>query len=299
MNITIENDKYKCVISTLGAEIQSLTGKANGTEYIWNGDASVWKNHAPILFPFIGRCKDNHFMIEGKRCEYTKNHGFVRESETKVILQEKSKVVFELTEGENTLYRFPYCFNLQVEYELVEDGLNWKITVKNTDKKPFRFGVGTHAAFACPRNTDAPGTQNSDYVIEFENHEALTGVLCSPDGFLAGNEVTTKPYGEKEQGFVPLTANGFGNGHLMTAYTSNWVGLRNKKDNSLISIKTTGFPYCMLWQNTAGAPSFVCIEPWHGLPDTENTNHVWEDKIGMRPLNAGESFTCVQDIRIS
>ena len=55
MNITIESTQIKAEISTNGAEIQHLVKKSDGTELIWNGDVSVWKNHAPILFPYVGR----------------------------------------------------------------------------------------------------------------------------------------------------------------------------------------------------------------------------------------------------
>jgi len=52
----------------------------------------------------------------------------------------------------------------------------------------------------------------------------------------------------------------------------------------------------MIWQNTAGTPQFVCIEPWHGLPDTENTDHVWDNKIELIDLATGEEFCCEQNI---
>ncbi len=94
----------------------------------------------------------------------------------------------------------------------------------------------------------------------------------------------------------PVTEKGFGNGHLFTNITSDWVGLRNKVDGSIIKIETKGFPYCMIWQNTAGKPQFVCIEPWHGLPDAENCDHIWDNKVGMNKLAAGEEFNCEQDI---
>lgn len=302
MNIIIENEKFKAEINSFGAEIQHFIKKDDGTELIWNGDKSVWGNHAPILFPFVARCLGGYFMIEGKKCEYTKNHGFARNLDTKVILQEPSKVVFELADSEDTLYRFPYKFSLITEYELTDEGLNWKMTVKNLDEKSFRFGIGTHTAFACPRNTDAPGTEISDYVVEFEKKEALTGVKCTADGYIITESDGTTPetfvYGEKEKGIVPLTAEGFGNGHLFGKYTSNWVGLRNKKNNSLISISSKGFPYCMIWQNVNGAPQFVCIEPWHGLPDTENTDHIWENKIGLNEIKPGEVFISQQDIKV-
>lgn len=302
MIVTLENDVFKAEICSLGAEIHSLTKKADGTEYIWNGEPSVWKSHAPILFPFIARCLDGHFMIEGKRCEYTKNHGFARDLESKVIEQNDTKVIFELTEGPDTLNRYPYKFSLKTTYELTENGLNWKIEVTNTDSKAFKFSVGTHAAFCCPRNTDPEGTKNSDYVIEFQKKEPLTAVLCNPDGYLKadanGKAPVSAPYNEKEAGIIPLTENGFGNGHLFETGTSEWIGLRNKKNNSIIKIGSKGFPYSMMWQNTAGAPSFICIEPWHGLPDAENTDHIWENKIGLMELAPGKTFVSQQDITI-
>lgn len=203
MNVIIENNKFKAEISSFGAEIQHFVKKDDGTELIWNGDKSVWGNHAPILFPFVARCLGGYFMIEGKKCEYTKNHGFARNLDTKIILREPAKVVFELTDSPDTTYRFPYKFSLVTEYEVTEEGLNWKMTVKNNDTKPFRFGIGTHTAFTCPRNTDSAETQISDYVVEFENHEALTSVKCNPDGYIVtqadGKTPETFVYGEKEK----------------------------------------------------------------------------------------------------
>jgi len=298
MNITIENNNFKLEVSSFGAEIQHFVKKSDGTELIWNGDSSVWKNHAPILFPFVARCLGGYFLIDGKKCEYTRNHGFARDLETKILVAEKDRVVFELTESEDTLYRFPYHFSLQTEYKLVEDGLDWKITVTNTDSKDFYFGVGTHAAFSCPKNTDPDGTSINDYEIIFEKEEPLTSAICNADGFLAENGDLTKSYGEAKPGVIPLNDKGFGNGHLFTNYKSEWVGLKNKTSGEIISISTKGFPYCMIWQNTAGTPQFVCIEPWHGIPDCENTDHIWENKKGMNLLKAGQTFISQQDIRL-
>ena len=302
MTVVIENSKFKLEADSFGAEIQHFIKKDDNTELIWNGDKAVWGNHAPLLFPFVARCLGGYFMIEGKKCEYTKNHGFARNLDTNIIEKTDTKVVFELTDSDETTYRYPYKFSLVTEYELTEDGLNWKMTVKNNDTKPFKFGIGTHTAFTAPRNTDAPGTEISDYVVEFEKKEPLTAVLCTQDGYIAvdekGNAPCTKPYGEKDAGIIPLTSEGFGNGHLFGNFTSNWVGLRNKKTGSLISIESKGFPYCMIWQNTAGTPQFVCIEPWHGLPDTENTDHLWEHKIGLNEVKPGECFVSRQNIRV-
>ena len=294
MIIKLENDNFTTEISTKGAELQSLVRKSDGMDIIWQGDKNVWGNHAPILFPFVARCRGEYFMIDGKKCEYTRNHGFARDLEWKCTFQSEYSATFELTQSEDTLYRFPYSFCVKTEYKLTEKGIDWKITVKNTDNKGFKFGLGTHAAFSLN------GNKAEDFVVEFEKKEALTAVCCTPDCFLVtdkdNKKPVTKPYGEKEVGIVPVTSAGFGNGHLFTNITSDWVGLRNLRDGSIIKIQTKGFPYCMLWQNTKGEPQFVCLEPWHGVTDSENSNHLWENKIGMNEVAPGEEFACEQNI---
>lgn len=296
MIIKIENNRFKAELSTKGAELQNLIDKEKGKDIIWQGDKSVWGNHAPILFPFVARCLGGHFFIGGKDCEYTRNHGFARDLEWKCIAQTEDSAAFELTQSDETLYRFPYSFSLKTEYKLTEKGIDWKITVKNTDNKPFKFSTGTHAAFSMN------GNKAEDFVVEFEKKEPLTAVLCTPEGYIKtdenGKAPVTELYGEKDAGIIPVTSFGFGNGHLFTNITSDWVGLRNIKDNSIIKIQTKGFPYCMIWQNTAGAPQFVCIEPWHGIPDTENSDHVWENKNGLIELAAREEFICCQNIEV-
>ena len=294
MIIKLENTYFTTEISTKGAELQNLVRKSDGKDIIWQGDKSVWGNHAPILFPFVARCWGDYFIIDGKKCEYTRNHGFARDLEWKCTFQSEDSASFELTESEDTLYRFPYSFCLKTEYKLTEKGIDWKITVKNTDNKAFKFGLGTHAAFSLN------GNKAEDFVVEFEKKEALTSVCCTPDCFLVtdknGKAPVTKINGEKEPGIIPVTSAGFGNGQLFTNITSDWVGLRNRLDGSIIKIQTKGFPYCMLWQNIKGTPQFVCLEPWHGVTNSENSDHVWENKVGMNEVAPGEGFVCEQNI---
>ena len=109
--------------------------------------------------------------------------------------------------------------------------------------------------------------------------------------------MATRLYREKEEGVIPLSEAGFGNGHLFTSFTSEWVGLRNNKDDSLVKVNTKGYPYVMIWQN-AGEPNFVCIEPWYGMPDPEESDHDWAKKPGLLSLEPGKTFTADQSITI-
>ncbi|QTQ13450.1 aldose 1-epimerase family protein [Treponema parvum] len=300
MNITLENARFRAIIDTHGAEINSLQEIADGTEFIWNGDPSVWKYHAPILFPHVGRIRDGFMTYGGKEYKLAIN-GFARDMDFTLIKNTSDSAEFELTENDYTADKYPWKFSLKVNYKLTENDMIFTSTVTNTDKEKISFSLGSHSALCCPRNTDKEGTKNSDYVIEFEKKEALTSVVCTDDGYLASDEngiaPYTKPYGEKDAGIIPMTEKGFGNGHFFTAFSSDWVGLRNKATGKLVRINTKDYPYVMIWQN-AGEPRFVCIEPWYGVPDPAVTSHAWEIKPGLVFLEPGKSFTSDQTISI-
>ena len=49
-------------------------------------------------------------------------------------------------------------------------------------------------------------------------------------------------------------------------------------------------PYLAFWQSQPENPKFLCIEPWHGLPDEAMTNHQFTQKKGILRLNAKDAF---------
>lgn len=51
MIYSLENSKMKITASTHGAELHSITGKKDNTEFLWSGNPEYWKYHAPHLFP--------------------------------------------------------------------------------------------------------------------------------------------------------------------------------------------------------------------------------------------------------
>lgn len=285
----LSNKNLTLKVNSKGAEINELKDLRSGKDIIWNGNPSIWKFHAPVLFPHCGKIKDAFVLIDGK--EYPlKSNGFARDQEFILVEKTSSSVKFELTENSTTLSLFPYKFRLSVKYELLENAVFFTTTVKNTGDEPFLFSLGSHSAFAI----DNP----SDYEVEFEKKTPLTNVICLENGFLAeenGKCPVTKLYGEVKPGVIPVTENGFGNGHLFTQIDSEWVGLRNKKSGSIVRVNTKGYPYVMIWQN-AGKPEFVCIEPWYGMPDADNTNHQWLEKPGLVKLEVGKKFVSDQSI---
>lgn len=300
MTVTLKNTRFEAVISSTGAELHSLKELATGTEYIWCGDPAVWRFHAPMLFPYVGRFKDGMVIYDKEPLNLTP-HGFIRDIEHAVTEQSATRVVWEVTDSPATMEKYPFHFKFTTEYHLTETGLVFRSTVTNTDSVSIRFSLGSHTAIICPRNTDPSGTVLDDYYLEFEKKEIPCRVLSTDTGFLAydadGTAPVTEPYADITDGIVGLHQDKFGSGHILTGFASDWVALCCKKNNSRIKVNTAGYPYLVLWQN-AGTPRFVCIEPWFGIPDPDNTDHYWSRKPGLIDLEPGKSFTTDQSITV-
>ena len=43
---------------------------------------------------------------------------------------------------------------------------------------------------------------------------------------------------------------------------------------------------------------FVCIEPWHGLPDAAGGDHDLFHRPAVRLLEPGETFSCTQTVTV-
>ena len=59
--ITLQNNQLTVSISTKGAELQSIKNPTVGIEYLWQGDAAFWGRKAPVLFPVVGRLKNDQY----------------------------------------------------------------------------------------------------------------------------------------------------------------------------------------------------------------------------------------------
>lgn len=73
----LKNDFLTVQVKSVGAELISIQN-TEGTEFIWQADPKVWGRHAPVLFPIVGRLKDNHYYLDDKEYQMTQ-HGFARD----------------------------------------------------------------------------------------------------------------------------------------------------------------------------------------------------------------------------
>ena len=150
--ITLKNEQFTATISLKGAELTSLRS-SDGTQYVFEGPESVWKYHAPVLFPHVGRIADGFYTWKGKEYHLV-NNGMSRDLMHTLTAQTQTSADFLLTESEETADKFPWKFRLETHYELTQNGLIFTTRVTNTDSEEMLFSLGSHTAFCCPRNTD-------------------------------------------------------------------------------------------------------------------------------------------------
>ncbi|MDR5590700.1 aldose 1-epimerase family protein [Christiangramia sp. SM2212] len=288
---SIENDFLKISVKETGAELCSIINKENDIEYIWQADPKIWGSHAPNLFPIIGEIKNGKYFYEGKEYSVPK-HGFIRHNEN-IRLKERSEhqLVFELLYSEETLEMYPFKFDLRIAFTI--DGKNLEVShhLINLDEKPIYFSLGGHPAF----NIQLFNNENiDDYSLQFDRKMDLKTYILNDDGLVSSE---TKEI-LKNDHTIKLTENIFDEDALIFKnINSNKVDLVSAKHGKILSVEYKDFKNLGIWAKP-GAP-YVCIEPWLGIADVEDTNQNLKDKEGIEVLNEGEEINHFYMIQIN
>ena len=290
MNYTISNSKLQVSILSKGVEISSIKSVKTGKEFMWDANSDIWGSHAPVLFPIIGALKDDKCFFDGIEYKIPK-HGFVRHNESiKMINKTQNSVDFQLQYSDDTLKMYPFKFIFNISFKLEGAKLIVSHKVENVDDKDILFSLGAHPAFNCPLNSNE---QYEDYYLEFETEETAETSLLGVTGLISDKtslvmDKTTK---------LPLTKNLFDNDALIFKnLKSRKVSLKSNKLNQVLTMRFDDFNYLGIWAKP-GAP-FVCIEPWLGIADNENTDGEFENKDGIIRLPIGESYNAQFSIEI-
>lgn len=281
MNITIKNDLLTATINSYGAELTSL--KNENLEYIWEGNPEFWGKHSPILFPIVGTLKNNSYTYKSNTYQMTR-HGFARDNEFTVKILTDNSVIFSLASNENTLNMYPFEFELELKYTLINTILALDYTVINKGIETMPFSIGAHPAFALPGNF-------SDYSLIFEKDETLVSTQLEKD--LVSDKTISLP---TNNGKLALSHSLFDNDALiLKSTTSNYVDIA-KNDNRFLRVAYNDFPHLGIWTKE-NAP-FLCIEPWQGYSDSFDSNGNILEKEGVILLKPGEKFNAGFSIEI-
>lgn len=284
MDYTIKNSILEVVISTKGAEIQSVKSQHSGYEYIWQADAKVWNRHAPILFPIVGRLKNDEYTYKGKTYSMSQ-HGFARDMEFKVEQHTEESITLLLTDNEKTRAIYPFKFELRVNYNLLNNLLEENFSVTNNSVEEMIFGIGGHPGFNIPTNKTM--TKEDFY---FSSKPSLARVqiplrgayLDWPNRSLASTN-----------SLITLSDRLFKNDALIFQLRGhdNRISLRTDANDFHVNVWLRDAPFVGVWSQYPQTGDFVCIEPWWGIADRSDANGKLEEKYGMNHLKANDTFT--------
>ena len=116
MEFVLDNGSIRVALSTAGGSFTSI--KANGREYLWQGNPAVWSGQAPICFPICGGLRDGRAMTMGGREVELARHGFARKQEWKLEEQGDNMVALSLSSVDHAelLEQYPYPFKNGARY---------------------------------------------------------------------------------------------------------------------------------------------------------------------------------------
>ena len=281
MIITIKDNNYSASINSNGAELFKF--KKDKTNYIWTIDEQFWNKTSPILFPIVGRLKNDSYTLNGIEYKLPR-HGFARGCEFEVVHKKENEVLFSLRESEETLKMFPFEFELQIRYTLVESKLTISYEVINHSENSMPFNIGAHPAFAMTGNFE-------DYSLQFNKDENFETHHLENELF---NGKTT--FVESRIGNILLSYSLFEKDALVFKHIKSYEVSILKENNPYLKINFEGFPFLGIWTKQ-NAP-FLCIEPWYGHADEKISNGNIYTKKDVQILNPKDIFKANFSIEI-
>ena len=273
--ITIRSDRLSVTISPFGAELQSVL--LDGKERLWQGNEKYWTGRAPILFPICGGVKNNTYSLGGKTFSLPK-HGFARTATFEGKKLYENAAAFTLTDNEQTQKQYPYHFALTAIYKVIGTELSVEYLVENKNDDIMYFSIGAHEAYALESEVE-------NYSVQFELPEDFNAYE------LSGNEVC-KTYRTilKNSNVLPLKDDYFSTDALVfKTLRSRKATLINNETKHGATLSFPGNDYFLIWKKPEAL--YVCMEPWSGIPDSVDSDGVFEHKEGILTALPHKTYT--------
>lgn len=281
MLYTIKNSLLQVTIDSKGAEIKNI--KYLEQQRLHDSNPKYWNRSAPILFPNIGKLKNNSTNIFGKNFNLPK-HGFLRDQKMEVVYQKDNAISFILKENAETLSVYPFSFEILIKYVLINNSIESTILIKNTSNVNMPFNLGLHPAFKVPLHND----KFEDYTLEFSNSKTYQTPTVNLDNGTIDFNTIYKTFNDLK--FLPLNYSDYDNDAIILD-DINFNNVKLLKNNkTYLSFTFNGFKTLGIWTpNNNTFANFICLEPWHGCADLSNHNGIFEDKKDIIVLKPNDS----------
>ncbi|VDG30785.1 galactose mutarotase [Lactobacillus sp.] [Lactiplantibacillus mudanjiangensis] len=283
MTVELKNDYLTVQINEAGAELSSV--KSNeGLEYMWQANPKYWGRHAPVLFPFVGRLKDDQFTVAGQSYPMGQ-HGFARDHDFRVVKQTATSATLELTDSAETRKVYPFAFRLRLIYTLTDHELTIGYDVHNPANQDLLFSIGGHPAFNVP--LDAPEGDLANYQVTVAPKKVYQHIpLQAPYNDIDNSTDLdlTKP--------LPLTRDLFKDDAVILNldHEETTLLLSSDLNDHGVAMTIEDAPYVGMWSPYPKDAPFVCLEPWWGIADNVNHDGQLSHKMGINKLAPNQTF---------
>lgn len=260
-----------------GAELVSII--YNGEEKLHDGK-NFWNRHSPILFPIVGKLRNNITNINGEIYKMNQ-HGFARDMEFKIVEYKDSKQSYLLESSQETKLKYPFDFSLYVTYYIDNETLITEYKVINTGEEIMPFGIGGHPAYKL---------NYANSYIEFEQDENVIKYQLE-DGLISKEEniKLSKNFYLDQDSFNQDAI-------ILKGLKSSKLFVRNKETKKIeLEFTCKEFPYLAFWSKK-NAP-FLCIEPWYAVADRKDFNGDFKEKEGNIFLGPKKEFMCSYSVK--
>ena len=294
---TLENVELLVTVARRGAELTRIYDKKADREVLWCAEPSVWNRHAPVLFPFVGKCYEGAYVHDGKEYGMTP-HGFARDMDFEPLLCDMDECWFRLKDTPETYEKYPFHFEVEIGHRLEGRTIEVMWKVANRDSGEMLFMMGGHPAFQVPE-----GKNIYDFTFEFNRRGCREGQFTDCLHYLAPN---ANGYEKEElqgnlklsEGRVPLTKGFFDTALTYMFDEAQVSSVSLMVDGSpYVTLECSDFPYLGIWTMEA-THLFVCLEPWYGICASDGYKGELKDRRGIISLPGWENWQKSYQIRV-
>lgn len=252
----------------------------------------------PILFP-VNRIFGGRFVFEGREYIFPINeentgchlHGIIHEKEFQLNYGNEDHLICSYrADKENEYFGGQHAFELVIQYELTEEGLEQKVTVKNLSATNMPIILGFHTTFQIPfTENQSPKDLRiladvSDLVERSKENFLPTGRVCVPD------KITELLQAGKFPPFVEKISRHY------KAQGNNRIEIRDIKNGITVYYENCSDYRFRLFYN-GDADKYICLEPQNCLVNCMNEQFE-KEYAGFQYLMPGKEITYTSKIRL-
>lgn len=290
---TMENEVIKVAVCDHGAELFSLYDKVNDREVLWQADPKYWARHAPVLFPFVGKCIGGYYTHKGVQYKIGQ-HGFARDMEFEFLGQTENSISHVLKWTDDTYEKYPFKFELKITHVIEGKQLAVQWEVKNVGDDRMYFSIGGHPAFNVPVRE---GEKKTDYYVTFGGEKTLKYVRI--DLSCAAADYENPMTLVLDDNKLKITENMFEQDALVfDEHEVKKVGIAFPDGSPYVTMTCEQIPSFGVWSMPMPDTPFVCLEPWIGRCDNKGFDGELKDKYAVQSLEAGKTFNAQYEITL-